>query len=185
MITKIEILSIIGSILGNSKQTGDNNYAFFCPYCNHYKKKLELNLETSNYHCWTCTPKRGGKNFYYLFKDLPKITSFQLECIKEYTKTVKVYKSKSPSSVSLPKEFRSLSREWNSIEYKHAMAYLKGRNITTSDIEKYNIGYSEEGEYLNRIIVPSHSSDGTLNYFISRAFSMEWQNIKIHKYQRI
>jgi len=182
---KIELLTIAESVLGQSRQTGENNYAFYCPHCKHYKRKLEINLETFNYHCWTCNPKLGGKNFYYLFRDLSNITEVQLEKIKEYTKT-HVYrkKEKTESFLRLPKEFKTMAQTWNSIEYKHASLYLRKRGITPLDIKKYNIGFCEEGEYEGRIIVPSYDEDGDLNYFVSRTFfdsPLKYKNPKISK----
>jgi DNA primase len=53
---------------------------------------------------------------------------------------------------------------------KHAMAYLKKRNISESDIIKYNLGYCEKGIYANRIIIPSYDENGNLNYFTARSF---------------
>ena len=53
---------------------------------------------------------------------------------------------------------------------RHALAFLKKRNITESDIIKYNIGYCSTGKYRNRIVIPTYSKDGTLNYFTARSF---------------
>ena len=51
-------------------------------------------------------------------------------------------------------------------EYKNAMRYLKMRDITKREILKYGIGYCVEGLYRYRIIIPSYTNDGTLNYFV-------------------
>ena len=48
------------------------------------------------------------------------------------------------------------------------MAYLNSRGIKIIDIIRYGMGYCEEGLYANRIIVPSYSSGGDLNYFVGR-----------------
>lgn len=187
MSNRIEILTIIDRILGTHKQTGDDNYAYFCPFCNHYKRKLELNLETFNYHCWTCTPKKGGKNFYFLFKSLTNVDNVQLEKIKEYTNTPNYIKKKissDSSSLNLPKEFKSMNYSWNDIEYKHANVFLKKRKITDLDIKKYNIGYCPDGEYGGRIIIPSYDESNQLNYFVSRSFfndNLKYKNPKVSK----
>ena len=184
---KIEILSILESILGHSRQTGEDNYAFFCPYCKHYKKKLELNLETFNYHCWVCNPKLGGKNFYYLVKKFATISEAKLETIREYTNTTKfVRRSNKPGIeyLKIPKEFKSMEEEHSSIEYKHAKVFLKKRGITDLDITKYNIGFCDEGEYAGRIIIPSYSADNTLNYFVGRTFFDDYLKYKNPKVSR-
>ena len=38
------------------------------------------------------------------------------------------------------------------------------------EVLKYNIGYCEDGLYGGRVIIPSYSEDGELNYFIARSF---------------
>ena len=42
-------------------------------------------------------------------------------------------------------------------------------------IEKYSIGYTVQGEFAYRIIIPSFDKDGILNYFVGRA----WVNKKM------
>jgi len=41
------------------------------------------------------------------------------------------------------------------------------------DMIKYNMGYCEEGEYQNMIVIPSYDSKGNLNYFTARSFEKE------------
>lgn len=182
---KIEVLTIFENSLGKYRQTGDDNYAFFCPFCNHYKRKLEINLETFNYHCWTCNPKFGGKNFYFLFRLLPNISQSNLEKIKDYTNTP-IYKKKNSidTYLRLPDEFKSLETASPCLEYKHAIQYLKKRGITNLDIKKYKLGFCDGGEYANRIIIPSYNSDGELSFFTGRTFfegPRAYKNPKISK----
>ena len=56
---------------------------------------------------------------------------------------------------------------------KRAFTYLKSRNISKDDIEKYNIGYCDFGKYKNMVIIPSYDKDGILNYFSSRSFDKD------------
>ena len=46
-------------------------------------------------------------------------------------------------------------------------------------MEKFNIGFCYEGEYKNRIIIPSYSEEGTLNYFVARS----WETKPYLKYK--
>jgi len=50
---------------------------------------------------------------------------------------------------------------------------------------KYNIGYCESGRYANRIIVPSYSKTGQLNYYTARDFynysKLKYLNPKVDK----
>ena len=50
------------------------------------------------------------------------------------------------------------------------MGYIKRRKIYMDEVLKYNIGYCEDGLYGGRVIIPSYSEDGELNYFIARSF---------------
>ena len=53
-----------------------------------------------------------------------------------------------------------------------------------SDIVRYNIGYCDSGMYGNRIIVPSYSETGELNYFIARDVfdgGMKYKNPPVSK----
>jgi DNA primase len=170
------LIYLIDSILGKSKSTSKGNRAYHCPECKHHKLKLEVNLdETSphfqSYNCWTCGFK--GKKLTTLFKkteaDFDKVSQLKL-LVKSIPKDFegKVVETK---KAILPKEFISLIDPPNSLTTKHALHYLKTRNITKEDIIKYNIGYCEFGNYSNMIIIPSYNSEGNLNYFTSRNFN--------------
>ena len=76
----------------------------------------------------------------------------------------------SQTTLFLPREYKSLALPTNAWEYKHAMKYLNGRNVTASDIIKHNIGYCDSGPYQGRIIVPSYDAFGKLNFFVSRSY---------------
>ena len=166
------LVSTVTSVLGKGKETSNNNYAFRCPFCNHHKPKLEVNMvpniKNENFwHCWVCNAK--GKTLLGLFKKL-KATSdkiSELRSILGFTTKEEVVHDK--TKVELPKEYKPLTNlARTDIAAKHALMYLKKRGINKADILKYNIGYCEEGRYNNRIIVPSYDANGELNYFIAR-----------------
>jgi DNA primase len=174
------LLGAISSVLGKGKETSGNNYAFECPFCHHKKPKLEVNLVPNSkgenlWHCWTCNAK--GKTLVGLFKKI-KASSEKISEIKSILGfTEKKEEDESTIiKVELPKEYKpliNLSR--TDIIAKHALQYLKKRGITKDDIQKYNIGYCEEGRYKNMIILPSYDKDGVINYFIGRSFDKEPQ----------
>ena len=166
------LLHTVNSVLGKGKETSSNNYAYKCPFCNHHKPKLEVNmvpnLKGENpWHCWVCNAK--GKTLVGLFKKI-KVTSdkiAELKSILGFTTKEEVVHDK--TKVELPKEYKPLTNlARTDIAAKHALMYLKKRGINKADILKYNIGYCEEGRYNNRIIVPSYDANGELNYFIAR-----------------
>jgi len=63
--------------------------------------------------------------------------------------------------------------------------YLKNRGLTAHDVLRYNMHYVTEGEYKNRIIIPSYNEDGKLNFFTGRDFfdtnHMPYKNPKWRK----
>ena len=85
--------------------------------------------------------------------------------------------------VVLPKEFISFPRASDGMKmtpiYKVPFNYLKQRNVTMEMMTKFNIGFCHEGEYKNRIIIPSYDEEGTLNYFTARS----WEKKPYLKYK--
>ena len=168
------LVTLINSVLGTGKKTARGNMAYHCPYCNHHKPKLEINFTENKegvnpWHCWVCDKK--GKSvipLLYQFKASPEKIAEAKSLVKDispgYIKEVKL------NFLKLPKEYINLATNNNSILRKHAINYLKQRNITLKDIIKYDIGYCEDGLYANMIIIPTYDNDGKLNYFVARTF---------------
>ena len=50
------------------------------------------------------------------------------------------------------------------------MRYLKQRGITEEIIKEYRIGYTTDGDFAFRVIIPSYDKEGELNYFIARSW---------------
>lgn len=175
-----EILPLLESVLGKGKPTNKGHVAFCCPFCRTTKKKLEVQTFLDKYqetpwHCWICNAK--GKKITTLFKrlnvDRHKLSNLYtiLQQRSKYTLHANDSYNVSMATLDLPKEFIPLYRSSGSIEYKNAIYYLQNkRNVTLSEIVKYNIGYCETGEYAKKIIIPSYDSNGDLNYFVGRAY---------------
>ena len=172
------LVSTVNSVLGKGKETSGNNYAYQCPFCQHHKPKLEVNLVPNSkgenfWHCWVCNAK--GKSLLGLFKKLkvPQDKILELRSILNYADK-KDEEESDITKIELPKEYKSLlSIQRTDISAKHALAYLKKRGISKEDILKYNIGFCEEGRYKNMIVVPSYNKDGVINYFIARSFEKD------------
>lgn len=183
------LIEIFESFLGETrKHNHDTQQASWdCPSCSHEKGmpegdgkgNLEINYEKNVFKCWVC-------------KDTNKMSGSVIRLIKKYgtEKNLRDYKLFKPDafitkedkesiSVSLPDGFKKLS-ECNSkdLKYNLAINYLYKRNITDDMIKKYNIGYTTEGTFFNRIIIPSYDADGVLNYFIARWFDKKYNKIK-------
>jgi hypothetical protein len=174
MVNQALILTL-NSVLGNGKSTSKGNYAYHCPFCNHHKPKLEVNLTENSkgehpWHCWVCDKR--GKSLVKLFKliSAPKDKLVEVQSLSKFS-SGNIEITLTEKKVELPKEFISLSTPSNDITYKHAISYLNKRNISLDDILKYNMGYCAEGMYANMIIIPSYDKNGILNYFTARNFN--------------
>ena len=171
------LVNLVNSVLGSGKQTARNNYAYHCPFCHHHKPKLEVNLTENRegqnqWHCWACNKK--GKTLYNLFKLLKSSPEKLKEAKSLISSSRSIKDTKVEYSIALPDEYISLSTgDLSDISARHAIAYLKRRNISKYDVLKYNIGYCKSGKYANMIILPTYDKDGNINYFTARSFEKE------------
>ena len=170
------LVTLVDSVLGQGKKTSNGNYAYHCPFCHHHKPKLEINFTENKqghnpWHCWVCNTR--GKTIVGLFKKT-EASPEKIAEAKSYVKSgYEVEETIVKNTLKLPEEFTPLYPTPSGISAKHALFYLKKRNITTEDIIKYNIGYCEFGEYANMIVIPSYNANGELNFFVGRSFKKE------------
>lgn len=167
---KIKIINILNSILGSGTKKKDDNYAYYCPFCHHHKKKLEIDIESQSWHCWVCDAK--GKKIHSLLRKL-NVDTKTLNQVNTIYGNDYIYSentSEPEIELRLPAEFISLTKiptGFNPL-YKKVIHYLTTRKLTPYDIVRYNIGYCKGGMYNGRIIIPSYDDNGKLNYFIAR-----------------
>ena len=184
---KIVVITILDTTLGVGSSLKGNEQVHHCPFCHHHKKKLQVNLDTQQWHCWVCNSK--GRSISSLLRKL-NVDKRDLDRLHKIYGDEPAY---SPTEeyvikLQLPKEFKQLhfkpSGLFNPI-YNKAVHYLTQRGITDSEIVKYNIGYCEDGLYSGRIIIPSYDESGELNYFIARSFyedeKMKYKNPPVNR----
>ena len=183
----MRIINLLSRVIGNTgrRLKKSNEYMFWSPLISHHKPKLQINVQTQKWHCWVSN--QGGHNLFQLFKKL-KASKEHFDELVELVGDKKYVKRNTNKEdkkiVRLPNEFKPLWLDGNSIIRKHAIVYLKNRGITLVDVIRYGMGYCEEGLYANRIIVPSYSSDGELNYFVGRDIyegGMKYKNPPVSK----
>ena len=157
---------------------------YWSPFISHHKPKLQINTQTQKWHCWVSN--QGGHNLFQLFKKL-KASKEHFDELVELVgdrKYVKRNVKEDKKIVRLPNEFKPLWKNGSSIIKKHSIVYLSNRSIGMADIIRYGIGYCEEGVYSNRVIIPSYSSNGELNYFVGRDIydgGMKYKNPPVSK----
>ena len=168
------LVDLLREVLGDEHlhYESKGQISFDCPECDEgrHKGNLEVNYFSHVYKCWSCGDTEGthgplGKLFdLYGNKKQKKVYQvLQPENFKP--KEVRREKLKLPTEF---KFFKDVSKSYP--VRKLAYTYLNSRGITDEIIEKYKIGFCPNGEFGGRIIVPSYTEFGELNYFIARSW---------------
>ena len=184
MNNKLQIANLIEQILGKGRNLKQDEMAFFCPFCSHHKRKLQVNLKSYLWHCWVCDNK--GRSLYSLFKRL-NATQQQFKALSDLLGTRRKREEKEDVEpvLYLPSEFTSLAYDTKTNlpskdpDFVNAVNYLVQRGVNNFDIMKHNVGYCSEGQYSGMVIVPSYDYRGRLNYFVGRSFyesKMKYRN---------
>ena len=170
-ISEQKLLALLQKVLGEGKIVSKDEAMFVCPFSHHRKPKLAVNLSTQRWQSWIDTNAKG-RSIFALFKRLQVPSNY----FDELSRIVKLPKSSQTQETkeeyaSLPYEYKRLTETHTDFSYAKAMKYLKNRGIESYDIERYDIGYCDKGDYAGRIIVPSYDVDNKLNYFLARDFT--------------
>ena len=188
------VLDLLRDFLGKERAHYDLKcqITFDCPVCSYDLKgldhgdgkgNLEINYCRHIYKCWSCGDTHGtqgplGKLFDRFGTKMAKKTYNLVKPQDEKYVAPKL-------QVKLPfgyKEFKDSHERF--IPHREALRYLHSRGITNEVIEKYKIGYTVEGDFAFRVIIPSFDQDGELNYFIARSWvpnKMKYKNPTIPK----
>ena len=177
-----EKLSILHNILGKSYKSNEE-HLFACPYCGHHKNKFSVNVEKNVYKCWICDAR--GKNLLRVIRRFGSFSqqerwkelSGHREDLGEFDRLfeVEVVVEQREQVLEMPQGFRSLTRGLGDKSSLRALKYLSERGIDKYDILKWKMGFTTEGSFRNRIIIPSFNQNGDLNYFIARTFSDDYR----------
>lgn len=181
------LLSSLETVLGKSQKKARDNYAFHCPFCNHRKMKLEVQMITDEkgenpWECWVCHTR--GRTVHSLLKQL-KIPSEQAYPILSLIRKGEKVFYKTEEALTLPEEFQPLwEASTESIIATKIRKYLYKRGLTDIEFRKYNIGYCTTGDYQGRIIIPSYNENNQLNFFVARTFEnsfYKYKNLSVSK----
>ena len=167
------LVDLLREVLGDEHlhYESKGQISFDCPECDddRHKGNLEINYFSHVYKCWSCesegTHGTVGKLFdLYGNKSQKKV--YKVLQPEEF-KPKEVRKEK----LRLPNEFKLFKDVSESHPIRRqAYTYLSNRGITNEIIEKYKIGFCSNGEFGGRVIVPSYTESGVLNYFIARSW---------------
>jgi len=181
MSEKVEKTKILVEVLGEYYTEGNAQLLFRCPKCEHHKRKLSVNVEKNLFKCWVCD--YSGRNIYRLVKRYGSYTNkrewakFGLQTeIKDFNdKLFGLVEEEAEESIKLPKNFISLVNKKLPSTASAPLNYLESRGITKADITRWKIGYCSIGKYGGRVIIPSFSTSGAVNYFVSRSYDNNWK----------
>ncbi len=177
-------LKILRQVLDYAHKSRDE-HLFFCPFCKHHKPKLSVNIEKNVFKCWVCDTR--GRDNYYLVKRFGSFNKQQewlsltnQEDIRDFEIMFSgSYKEqKVDQIVDLPEEYTPLFGDSTPLHSTRALNYLKKRGISKKQILDWKIGYCPAGSYSQRVIIPSFSDKGDVNYFIARSYNGDWMRYK-------
>lgn len=193
-----KLYNILTVFLGEAKNGFDENtyqYQFPCPNCverdgwmEARKYNLEVNLQKQVFKCWKCCSidehmsgsiiklirMHGNEKLLQEYKDvIYEIRNSELYKINFTSGDFNIDTSViEREELKLPSSYKPFRKEgknnWG------AFKYLKDRGIGWDIIERYKIGYTEREEENKkgsfRIIIPSYSALGELNYWVGRDY---------------
>lgn len=173
-------IKLLKGILGSPYNRGEE-HLFYCPKCEHHKKKLSINISKGMFKCWVCD--WSGKNIYRIVRtygstnDKYEWKSFDQRIeIENFTDRLFEEKEEAKApEISLPDEFISLANRKLPNTSRIALNYLKSRGIDKKDIMKWKIGYCPTGKFASRVVIPSFNEVGDINYFITRTYANDWK----------
>jgi DNA primase len=164
-----ELDRILSSALGVELRQGKENL-YYCPFCHHRKPKLSINTVTYRWKCWTCDA-RGSRILGLLRRlEVSRTDLARLAMLLDLEPPKTVIKDDTEAILTLPPEYQPLHIPRSTPEYRQALTYIMQRGVSAQDVVRYRIGYCEEGRYQGRIIIPSYSATGALNYFVGRTW---------------
>jgi DNA primase len=171
------IVDLLRDIFGKEKQHYESKgqIALDCPICDddRHKGNMEVNYFQHVYKCWSC----GDTNDMHgslgkLIKKYGKKSHYKTYCViapEENKPTTR----KKVEKLKLPEFFKKFN-EVSSIYpvRRQAYNYLTNRGITDEIIERYGIGFCDNGSHAGRIIIPSYDNKNELNYYIARSWDL-------------
>ena len=174
------VVDILSEMFGFPRRYthGRPDVPFNCPKCDRGGNKYNMEVNTSKgvFHCWSCGYK--GK-LMRLFKEHASERQWSalraLPIYREGSNELQLGKTRGPKVKDHARDtlgsYKSLTSEWpGSIHYYAALNYLHSRGINADVIKKWDIAFADTGPNKYRVLIPSRSKTGELEYYVGRAF---------------
>jgi len=169
-----QLTDLLSELFGFPKfSSGAKDIEYNCPKCDQDRNKFNLSVDVNNkiFQCWACGYKGRAIKLFYDYGSPIHIERYKSLDVNAGLKLQKNNSLEKEAEQLTLSDFRSLKHQWtDSLNYVAAMKYLSRRNIDQTIIDRWDMCYAETGKYKNRIIVPSKSEDGKIDYFIARDF---------------
>jgi DNA primase len=187
MYTRGQGIDFITKVFGEGSLSNQGaNISVVCPICVqkkgsfHTKRKLVIRTDNFLLHCWSCGYK--SRNLVDLIRRFH--SSYFTEYLNRFVGVQQLkFKTDIPTEIEfrLPNGFHLLAvEEFDQkleLAYRSALNYIAERFNTTVDkldrsllwYWKFGISLEDKG-FINRVIMPSFTSDGELNYFTGRSY---------------
>lgn len=190
MYTRGQAIDFITKIFGEGSLSNQGaNISVVCPVCisknGSFYNKRKLAIRTDNFanHCWVCNYKSRNladliKRYHpgYFTEYLTRfVGTQQLKFTTNNNNKVVEAEFKLPNGfqlLALPNKDPNME-----IAYRSAISYIAKRfGLETKDLDPSHLWYwkfgivLEDRAFVNRVIMPSFTIDGELNYFTGRAF---------------
>jgi len=165
-------------VLGEPKRSEPSDKGeldFACPFCGNgtRKKKFAVNVNKDVAHCWLC---EWHGSVHSLFRKLQtENTLVQRYYRKKFRDLQKLREEEPKVEIELPEGYFPLYKAAREgILVKTILRdFTYKRHLTSNDIRKYGLGYTTEGRFAFRIIVPSYDENGNLNFFSARTYPID------------
>jgi len=178
-------LEIVKDVL-NYSHSSRGEYLFHCPYCEHHNPKMSVNIEKNVYKCWVCDAR--GMDIWRVIRRFGDVQDKRkwrtiTNCIDASEQSIYdllfgTTDTEEIEQLSLPEEFVSLVNRNLPPSAAPALRYLRSRGITRQDIVQWKMGFCSRGEFEGRIIFPSFSASGEVNYYVARSYTGDWMKYK-------
>jgi DNA primase len=143
--------------LGDPVRKNGSQHFYNCIFCDDTSGHLGVHIKKGIFHCFKCNA--SGR-----LDSLPALDRFT-ETVKSRLEGTKQLEAKIVSEhLELPDGFREGIHK-DSLAYR----YIRARDISEEEIDKFRIGYCVKGFFEHRIIVPIYENK-RLRYFVGRTY---------------
>ena len=170
-------IKYLNTVFGKSKlQNNKIELMVPCPFCgDKHNKKLKMNirLDSDLWHCWVCGSKGRSLGRLIRKKNPSKVAEYFERFAKNFTYNNYTQLTSTIEPVTIPQGFQLVMSNLHNPNALQVYRYAKSRGITDAMLWSFRAGYTEDWSYRRRLIIPSFTEEGDLNYWTSRSIDAD------------